>query len=165
MIKAILACDESGGVGKEGTLPWPTNSKDLKWFKENTSGHIVVMGSKTWSDPFMPNPLPKRTNVVVTSKPEDHKGAHYYITDNLIENIKKLSEDNTGLITWIIGGPSIIEQCLGIIDEFYLTRIWGDYECDTFLPLTKIQTLFTMAYVDIHPDIEFEIWRKREAIS
>jgi dihydrofolate reductase len=34
MIKAILACDESGGVSKNGTIPWPKNLKDLKWFKK-----------------------------------------------------------------------------------------------------------------------------------
>ena len=36
MIKAILACDAEGGVGKNNTLPWPKNSRDLKWFKDNT---------------------------------------------------------------------------------------------------------------------------------
>jgi dihydrofolate reductase len=35
MIKAILACDDAGGVANNGTLPWPHNSTDLKWFKEN----------------------------------------------------------------------------------------------------------------------------------
>ena len=35
-IKAILACDDYGGVSKNGTLPWPHNSTDLKWFKSNT---------------------------------------------------------------------------------------------------------------------------------
>jgi len=47
MIKAILACDDVGGVSKAGTIPWPKNSKDLKWFKDNTVGNIVVMGSTT----------------------------------------------------------------------------------------------------------------------
>ncbi len=165
MIKAILACDEEGGVGKEGTLPWPNNSRDFKWFKENTGGHIVVMGSKTWEDPHMPSPLPKRKNVVVTSKPEKYEGADLYITDRVLENIKEYSELNSGLITWIIGGPSLIEQTLGIIDEFYISRIPGKYDCDTFLPLTKIQTLFKLEHVEVHPEVTFEIWRKREAVS
>ena len=34
MIKAILACDENWGIGKEGGLPWPHNSADLRWFKK-----------------------------------------------------------------------------------------------------------------------------------
>ena len=43
MIKAILACDEEGGVSKKGTIPWPKNSKDLGWFKKNTTNNVVVM--------------------------------------------------------------------------------------------------------------------------
>ena len=49
MIKAILACDNGGGVSKGGTIPWPKNTKDLSWFKKNTTNNVVVMGSKTVS--------------------------------------------------------------------------------------------------------------------
>ena len=68
MIKAILACDEEGGVSKKGTIPWPKNTKDLGWFKKNTTNNVVVMGSKTWVDPLMPWPLPNRLNVLATTK-------------------------------------------------------------------------------------------------
>jgi len=54
VIKAILACDDLGGVSKEGTIPWPKNPKDLGWFQKNTTNNVVVMGSKTWEDPLMP---------------------------------------------------------------------------------------------------------------
>ena len=88
MIKAILACDDYGGVSKNGTLPWPHNSTDLKWFKDNTAGHIVVMGSTTWEDPGMPRPLPKRTNVLVTTRKDDYPGADVYLTGDLNMRIK-----------------------------------------------------------------------------
>ena len=42
MIKAILACDNGGGVSKGGTIPWPKNTKDLSWFKKNTTNNVVV---------------------------------------------------------------------------------------------------------------------------
>ena len=54
MIKAIMAADDEGGISKGSSMPWPKNSNDLKWFKKNTENQIVVMGSKTWEDPFMP---------------------------------------------------------------------------------------------------------------
>ena len=54
MIKAIMAVDEKGGISKGQSMPWPKNSIDLKWFKENTVNNVVVMGRKTWEDPFMP---------------------------------------------------------------------------------------------------------------
>jgi len=161
MIRAILACDDKGGVSKDGTLPWPHNSKDLKWFKENTAGHVVVMGSTTWEDPHMPRPLPKRTNVLVTSRPTDYNGANRYISGDLCAELKELEATCPGLIIWVIGGPNIIEQTLGIIDEFYLSRIPGDYDCDTHLPMKKIETLFKVKWEEVHPEVKFQILEKR----
>ena len=161
MIKAILACDDYGGVSKKGTLPWPNNSTDLQWFKENTAGHVVVMGSTTWDDPHMPRPLPKRTNVLVTTRKDDYPGADGYISGNLLEEIKELEETCPGLIIWIIGGPNILEQCLGVIDEFYLSRIPGSYECDTHLPMKKIETLFKVKWEEDNPEVKFQILEKR----
>jgi dihydrofolate reductase len=46
IIKAILACDEQWGIGKDGDLPWPRNPADLKWFKESTLNDTVVMGNQ-----------------------------------------------------------------------------------------------------------------------
>jgi len=162
MIKAILACDDTGGVSKDGTLPWPNNSRDLKWFNDNTAGHVVVMGSTTWDDPHMPRPLPNRVNVLVTSRKDDYPGADTYIGGNLVSGLKLLELNHPGLITWVIGGPNIIEQTLGAIDEFYISRIPGDYDCDTHLPLKKIETLFDLTYEEGHPEVIFQIWKKRK---
>jgi len=168
MIKAILACDDTGGVSKNGTLPWPNNSTDLRWFKENTAGHVVVMGSTTWEDPHMPRPLPKRTNVLVTTRKNNYPGADAYISGDLNVELKELEATCPGLIIWNIGGPNIIEQSLGVIDEFYISRIPGVYECDTFLPIGKIRTLFEKTWEKKYEEVKFEIWKKRkinEAIS
>lgn len=167
MIKAILACDDAGGVSKNGTLPWPKNSRDLKWFKENTAGHTVVMGSTTWEDPGMPRPLPMRINILATSRKNDYPGAHYYIGGDLKHEIGLYADDNPGVITWIIGGPNIIAQTLGIIDEFYLSRIPGNYDCDTHLSLEDIEETFYLDYTEAHPEVTFEIWKRRrnETIS
>ena len=163
MIKAILACDDTGGVSKDGTLPWPNNSTDLKWFKENTAGHIVVMGSTTWKDPHMPRPLPKRKNILVTSKVSEYvdSGVDGVIQGDLNMHLKVIEQSYPSLITWVIGGPNIIEQSLDVIDEFYLSRIPGDYDCDTHLPLKKIETLFKVKWEEEHPEVKFQILEKR----
>jgi dihydrofolate reductase len=161
LIKAILACDDTGGVSKNGTLPWPHNSTDLKWFKENTAGHVVVMGSTTWEDPHMPRPLPKRVNVLCTTRKEKYPGADAYLEGDLKHEISRYADENPGLITWIIGGPNIIEQTLGIIDEFYLSRIPGDYDCDTHLPMRKIESLFKVKWNIDHPEVKLQILEKR----
>ena len=163
MVKAILACDDFGGVSRAGTMPWPKNPKDLGWFKKNTTGHTVVMGSTTWEDPFMPGPLPNRTNVLVTTREGDYLGAHKYIQGNLAQKIQALDGESKEATIWIIGGPNIIEQTLNIIDEFYLSRISGTYDCDTFLPLKKIEALFEKSWTENHGSLEFQIWKKRKS--
>ena len=85
MIKAIMAVDDKGGISKGSSMPWPKNSNDLKWFKKNTENQIVVMGSKTWEDPFMPAPLANRINILVTSKDFSlYPGADHYINGCLL---------------------------------------------------------------------------------
>jgi dihydrofolate reductase len=69
MINALFAVDQYGGMGFNGTLPWPHNSVDLANFKQLTDTHIVVMGRKTWDDPKMPKPLVGRTVYVATGRP------------------------------------------------------------------------------------------------
>ena len=162
MIKAILACDENGGVGNKGTLPWPHVKRDFQWFKDNTVGHVVVMGSATYLDPDMPKPMPKRKNVVVTSKPENCPLADDFINGDIIKGVRSVEDKYSGLITWVIGGPNVIEQTLGVIDEFYISRIPGTYECDAYLPIRKIESLFDKTWEEAHDDVTFEIWKKRK---
>jgi dihydrofolate reductase len=160
MIKAILACDDLGGVSKGGTIPWPKNSKDLKWFKKKTTGGVIVMGSTTWEDPMMPGPLPNRKNVLATTRKKDYPGAHDYIDGVLSEEVWRIANKNKEKTTWVIGGPNIINQLLGVIDKFYLSRIPGDYGCDTFLPIEKIEKMFKKDWSEKHDTVEFQIWKK-----
>lgn len=132
MIKAIMAVDEAWGIGKKGTLPWPANKEDLKQFKDKTTGHIVVMGSKTWKDPCFPAPLKNRENMVVTNDPWRYPGADFYLHMNIADQIKEIDARDDRDV-WIIGGAKVIEQCWDIIEEFHLTIIKGNYDCDTKL--------------------------------
>ena len=160
MIKAILACDSKGGIAKKGTLPWPHNPEDMKWFKNNTLGHVVVMGSATWEDPHMPRPMPKRVNVLATSRRDEYPGADKYVQGDLCQEVCDVANEYPGLITWVIGGEEIIKQTLSVIDEFYISRIPGDFNCDTFLPLKDIEQNFTPVYNEAVPGVTFEIWQK-----
>lgn len=162
MIKAILAVDESGGIGKNGTLPWPANKEDLLQFKNKTTGHAVIMGSHTWDDPCFPAPLKNRINVVVTSNPSKFMDMNVFtISGNLKERITEISNnimDTHGKDVWIIGGKNLIEQCWDIIDEFHLTVIKGNYNCDTFLNFPVDD--FSVIQCDITETNEYYIYRR-----
>ena len=135
MLKAIFAIDHNGGMGNKGSLPWPHDSEDMRWFKQHTSNQVVIMGSSTWLDPNMPSPLPNRTNVVISDQPK-HKffGADYIIkTHNLrveLPNLKSQYKDNT---FWVIGGPTLLTLTRDMIDEAYVTHYHNDYESDAKL--------------------------------
>ena len=160
MIKAILACDNNGGVSKNGTIPWPKNMKDLVWFKKNTTNNVVVMGSKTWVDPLMPWPLPNRVNVLATSRKKSFPGADKYIYGDLNSELEKLKWEFADKTIWVIGGPNIVEQTIETIEEFYLSRIPGEYDCDGFLSLSSIDRFFEKTWFEKHESVEFQIWKK-----
>jgi len=161
MINAILAVDDKGGIGKEGMLPWPKNQEDLAYFKRMTDGKTVIMGSATWQSKGMPKPLPNRRNVVVTLSPEQHPGADAYIPRqgmSLVDSVNSLKDWRDIEPLFIIGGARLINAVFLMIDRFYLTRIPGDYDCDTFLPVDRIEDEFHRTVVAKGHEAIFETW-------
>ena len=145
MIRAILAHDSKYGIGKDGDLPWPKNSEDLKWFKESTSGSTVVMGRSTWESlPF--KPLPNRHNVVVSSKMKVQHGVEIIRPDIYKSRMNVMSQHED---LWIIGGAQLLESSLDIIDELWLNNVGGEYDCDVFLPYRKIESIFKVDQIEI----------------
>ena len=159
MINAIFAVDSLGGLGKNGSLPWPKNSEDLRWFKQNTLGHIVVMGGNTWRDPFMPKPLPGRTNVVITSQPIDTAGVIVYNND-ITQSIEKLQQENLDKDVFIIGGASLLSSTWDIVDRVVLTQFSESYDCDVRLDLDTHLSNFTMVEQTQKDSGSYQIWNK-----
>lgn len=133
MINAIFAADMYGGMGFQGSLPWPHNSNDLKHFKQLTHGGIVVMGRRTYDDPKMPKPLPDRTVYVVSNRMI--ADSVHQIKGDVANEILKLEQDNPTKTIWVIGGADILEQCESIYDRIYLTHFKGSYRADTKINL------------------------------
>ncbi len=162
MIKGIMAVDNDGGISKGSSMPWPKNSLDLKWFKKNTLNNIVIMGRKTWEDPFMPTPLKSRINVLVTNKNKSlFPGADYYFSGDIKEQVKNIQNKYNDKHVFIIGGSEIINLMIDTIQEFYLTRIYGNYECEKFIDIKLIEDkMKIMKKIDGDKSCHFEIWKK-----
>jgi dihydrofolate reductase len=139
VIKAIFATDVQGGMGYNGSLPWPYDKQDLQNFKNATSRHIVVMGTNTWLDPMMPKPLPNRTCVVVTNQSVDQFPlAHEVIAGPwLKESLEMLEQHNPDKTIWIIGGGKLLMSCRPYIKEINLTTFMTEYECDVKLNMLE----------------------------
>ena len=162
MIKAILAVDDESGVSKEGSMPWPKNSNDLKIFKKYTLNNVVIMGRLTWIDPCMPSPLKNRINVLITKQDKiKYPGADEYISGDLISKIKLINTKYEKQDLFIIGGPKIIDQLFELVEEFYLTRIYGEFDCDKKIDLKKIEEVMTLEEKIINDKTcHFEIWKR-----
>lgn len=143
---AIVAMDEKGGIGKDGTLPWHL-PPDLKHFKEITTkvddpskSNAVIMGRKTWDSlPEKFKPLPARLNVVVTRNKDLILPEEVLKAEGIESAISALSEgeySNTIENVFVIGGGEIFKEALSSdhCQSVFLTKILADYQCDTFFP-------------------------------
>ena len=83
------------------------------------------------------------------------------ITGDLNKKITNLSRESADTTIWVIGGPNIIKQTINILEEFYLSRIPGNYGCDTFLPTEIIEKMFEKTWTEKHKTVEFQVWKKR----
>lgn len=136
MINAIFAADQYGGMGYQGTLPWPHNSSDLQYFKRLTEGHIVVMGRRTYDDPKMPKPLPGRSTYVISNRLI--ADSVHQLSGDIPNRILELERANPDQIIWVIGGADVLEQCESIYDRIYLTHFKGSYKIDTKINLKSL---------------------------
>ena len=127
-MKAIVAVDKNWGIGYKGNLLFRIK-EDMKFFKETTTGKVVVMGKNTFES--LPNVLPNRLNLVITPDGyEKHDNLIFGSMEEIKEEVKKNNTDDV----FVIGGGSIYEQLIPYCDTIYVTRIDASKEADTFFP-------------------------------
>lgn len=130
-MKAIAAVDSNWAIGNKNRL-LTSIPADMKFFREKTNGHVVVMGRKTLES--FPNglPLKNRTNIVLTAnRSYQVKDAIIIHTqEELLEELKKYDSEEI----YIIGGESIYRMMIPYCDTAYITKIDHSYEADTYFP-------------------------------
>lgn len=118
MIIGIAAVDRKGAIGKGGKLPWHY-SADMKFFRETTTGHAVVMGRKTWLT--IGKPLKNRLNLVL-SRDSSIEPQESLIVFTDIESVISFSASlSTDL--FVIGGAQIYEAFLPRIEKWIITEV------------------------------------------
>jgi dihydrofolate reductase len=136
-MKAIIAMSEGNRViGKANKIPW-YEKEDLKFFKEKTWGHPLIIGRKTYEGLGVPY-LNQRGIFVLTKQSYGWDNLHYadprrnvYGEVNIISDPSELPDRND---YWVCGGLSIYQLFLPKITEFYVTYIRQDYGGDTVMP-------------------------------
>ncbi|MEE2953616.1 MAG: dihydrofolate reductase [Bacteroidota bacterium] len=133
-VSIIVAVSENGIIGKDQDLIWHL-PKDIKFFKETTLGHHVIMGRKNFeSIPHKYRPLPNRENIIITRN--NNYNAEKCSVVNSIEDALTLAQSNGDDEPFIIGGGEIYKLVLenNLIDRIYLTRVHASFEGDTYFP-------------------------------
>lgn len=124
-INMIAAVALNGAIGKDNDLIWHI-SRDLKFFKETTLGHPVIMGRKCWES--IGRALPGRKNVVVSrGNPQLPEGV--VLMHSIEDALAEAGDD-----CFVIGGAQIYAEAMPFADTLYITRVFCSPEADVFFP-------------------------------
>lgn len=142
----IAAACENMGIGVNGDIPWRLK-KEMAYFTRMTSTtedsnkrNAVIMGRRTWDCiPLKYRPLPGRFNVVISNTINETGYDDVPVFKSLDKAVGALKEppySESIEAVWIIGGSSLYEEAINspLCDKIYLTRVKGNFECDTFFP-------------------------------
>lgn len=129
-MKLIAAVDEKWGIGKNSTL-LTSIPEDMKFFRESTRDHVLVMGHNTLISFPNSKPLPARLNIVMSRREKSVKGAVVCeSTEQLLALLRDFSSDDI----FVIGGGMIYSLLLPYCDAAYITKMRFDGEAETFFP-------------------------------
>lgn len=152
----IVAADKNWAIGKNNKMMWSIPA-DMRYFREKTTGHVVVMGRKTLESFPGGLPLKNRTNIVLT-RDKKYRAVDAVIVHSQEELLERL-KDYASEEIFVIGGESVYRQLLPYCDTAYVTKIDYAYEADTYFPnldklpewqMTEVseeQTSFDLEYV------------------
>lgn len=148
MIKMIVCTDINGGIGRENDLLFNIK-EDMKFFKETTTGHKIVMGYNTWLS-LPKKPLPNRENYVLYDGDEDIEGA------TVLRSLEEVFELGKIFDVFIIGGAMVYNSIIhsGMLDEAYITHVFANGDADVFIDYKALRRL--LPYGEFIKDVSTE---------
>lgn len=145
----IVARGLNGEIGANNKLLWNI-PEDLRFFKESTIGHVVLMGRNTVES--LPKPLSRRIVLEVTSKRNKTCGGKLISFEILYENFNIGASESEKLNTdkiFIAGGAKLYNSTFDIVDELWITQVEKDYpQADTFYHIPEGFELTDEVYGD-----------------
>lgn len=136
-LSIIAAVAKNNVIGNENKLLWNI-PLDMKFFRNTTNGHPIIMGRKTFLS--IGRALPNRRNIVIT---RDENFSYpdvevFHSIDGIVSIFKNSNEE-----AFVIGGADIYKQFMPIVDKLYITHVDEEFNGDTTFP-----------------EIENTIWKK-----
>jgi dihydrofolate reductase len=135
LIKILVAFDENRVIGKNNALIWHLPA-DLQRFKTLTTGHVIIMGRKTYES--IGRPLPNRTTIAITRQ-ETFNPEGILVSHSLEEAILKAKSISREDI-YIVGGAEIYQMSLAVADQILVTQLHDIFDGDTYFPEIPLDT-------------------------
>lgn len=127
----IVAVDNNWAIGNKNEL-LARIPGDHRFFREVTTGNVVVLGRKTLETFPQGQPLKNRTNIILSKKP-DYKVKDAAVVHSIDELLKELAQYESDRV-YIIGGESVYRMMLPYCDTVHVTKIDHNYEADAYFP-------------------------------
>lgn len=157
MIIGIVAIAQNFAIGKNGKLPWHY-SADLKFFKQTTLNHAVVMGFNTWKS--IGKPLPRRLNIVLSRKANIESQPNVLLLRSREEFLALKQYLNCDL--FIIGGAKTYENFADAIEKWIVTEIPLNVEdADTFMQKDFLDGFKLQETKKLEDDLQVKIFCKK----
>lgn len=153
--KAIAAMSLNRVIGAHGQIPWHL-PEDFKWFKRTTTGHVLLMGRKTYES--IGKPLPNRVTVVLTRSAEPIPGV---MTISDLGKLDRTQPALAGKEVFICGGAQVYALALAQCSDLYLTLVKRVVEGDTFFPPFEDQFILAGELLD-SPEFKILHYRRHK---
>lgn len=151
ILTIVVAAAENGIIGKGGRLPWHLPD-DLRFFKQLTTGHTIVMGRNTYE--AIGKALPNRRNIVLTTTGASYPGCETFKSlEAALAACKKEDE------VFLIGGGKVYAEALEkhLVDRIWLTKIHHAAEGDTHFHIPDPEA-WTVVSVERHEEDDRHAW-------
>ncbi len=157
MIIGIVAIAQNFAIGKNGKLPWHY-AADLKFFKETTANHAIVMGFNTWLS--VGKPLPKRLSVVLSRSKQMESQPNVLLLRSVAETLALANYLNGDL--FIIGGAETYKNFADVIEKWFVTEIPQIIEdADAFMPSDFSDGFELQETKELESDLRVKIFVKK----
>ena len=129
MLSIIVAKAKNNTIGKDNKLLWHI-SDDLKRFEELTTGHVIIMGRKTFES--LGKVLPNRKHIVFSQNPDFKvNDENVEIVHSMLQLQEYIEDDKEN---FVIGGAMIYNLLMPYVKKMYVTQINKEFDGDTFFP-------------------------------
>jgi len=127
MKSIIVAYDRNRGIGAANDLLWTRDlPADLRHFKKMTTGHMIIMGRKTFDS--IGRALPDRRNIVISHTYLEFEGVEF--VSSLEEAYKRAADEDI----FVIGGGQIYEMAIDTVDRILVTEVDAVFPAEVFFP-------------------------------